>query len=46
VPVIIEFGTPLDSASFSKDEKKHLGEITRNIITETLKKNQELLESA
>ena len=46
VPVIIEFGTPLDPASFSKDEKKHLGEITRDIITETLKKNQELLESA
>nr|WP_027870193.1 lysophospholipid acyltransferase family protein [[Eubacterium] cellulosolvens] len=41
--IVIEFGAPVDTSNLSRDEKKHLGETTRGIITEMLEKNQSLV---
>ncbi len=41
--VIIEFGKPIDPTSLSREEKKHIGEYTREIMTQTIKKNSRLL---
>ncbi|MGI6057723.1 MAG: lysophospholipid acyltransferase family protein [Bilifractor sp.] len=41
--VIIEFGKPIDPTSLSREEKKHIGEYTREIMTQTIEKNSRLL---
>lgn len=41
--VIIEFGKPIDPTSLSREEKKHVGEYTREIMTQTIEKNSRLL---
>ncbi|MBQ1310411.1 MAG: 1-acyl-sn-glycerol-3-phosphate acyltransferase [Blautia sp.] len=41
--VIIEYGTPIDPSKFDRVQQKHLGEYTRNIIRETLIRNEKLL---
>lgn len=41
--VIMEYCAPIYPDQLDKEDKKHLGEYTRNIILETLKKNQELI---
>lgn len=41
--VIIEFGKPIDPATLSREEKKHVGEYTRKIMTQTLERNASLL---
>ncbi len=41
--VIMEYCAPIYPDQLSKEDKKHLGEYTRNVILETLKKNQKLL---
>lgn len=43
VHVILEYGEPIDPKSLSKEEKKHLGAYTRNIILETFERNQKLV---
>ena len=43
VHVVIEYGKPIIPSELSKEDQKHLGRYTRDIILETLKKNQELL---
>ncbi|HJD40659.1 MAG TPA: 1-acyl-sn-glycerol-3-phosphate acyltransferase [Candidatus Blautia stercoripullorum] len=40
--VVVEYGEPIYPEQLSKDEKKHLGSYTRNVILEMLKKNQHL----
>ncbi|MBR2562957.1 MAG: 1-acyl-sn-glycerol-3-phosphate acyltransferase [Eubacterium sp.] len=37
-PVVIEFGEPIDPASFSKAEQKHLGEHVSGILEDMLRK--------
>jgi 1-acyl-sn-glycerol-3-phosphate acyltransferase len=41
--IVIAFGTPIDTKSLTRDEKKHIGEYTRGILTEMLEKNKSLL---
>ena len=38
--VVVEYGDPIYPEQLSKEEKKHLGSYTQNIILEMLKKNQ------
>lgn len=37
---VIEFGTPIDINTFSKEERKNIASYTQNIIRETYKKNK------
>ena len=39
VPVVIEFGRPIDPASFTKAEQKHLGAHVSQVITEMMEKH-------
>ena len=41
--VVLEYGTPIYPAELSKEERKHLGVYTQNIIKETYFKNKELV---
>lgn len=41
--VVIEYGKPIYPDQLDKEDKKHLGAYTRNVILEMLKKNQELV---
>ena len=41
--VVLEYGKPIYVKDLSKEDQKHLGEYTRNIILETLRKNKELV---
>ena len=41
--VVLEYGKPIYVKDLPKEDQKHLGEYTRNIILETLKKNKELV---
>ncbi|MGN0363818.1 MAG: lysophospholipid acyltransferase family protein [Bilifractor sp.] len=43
VHVIIEFGKPIETAALSRDEKKHIGAHTREIMMETIERNRQLL---
>ena len=43
--VVIEYGTPIDPKTLSREEKKHLGAYCRERIQEMLDKNQSLIES-
>ncbi len=36
--VTLEYGKPIDPMSFSKEERKHLGEYTRRVMQETLER--------
>lgn len=40
--VVVEYGEPIYPEQLSKEEKKHLGSYTRNVILEMLKKNQQI----
>ena len=40
---IIEFGTPIDINSLSKEDRKNIADYTRNIILETYTRNKQLL---
>lgn len=42
--VIVEYGTPIDPKTLSKEEKKHLGAYCRDRIQEMLEKNKFLIE--
>ena len=44
-PVVIEFGTPIETASMSHEEIKELPERVRTIIAETYARNRELIHS-
>ncbi len=41
--VVVEYCKPIIPSELSKEEQKHLGKYTRDIIIETLKKNQSLI---
>lgn len=41
--IVIEFGAPIDTTALSRDEKKHIGETTAEIITKMIEKNQSLI---
>ena len=41
--VVIEYCTPVIPGQLAKEERKFIGQYCRNIIRETLKKNQELV---
>ena len=41
--VVLEYGKPIYVKDLTKEDQKHLGEYTRNIILETLRKNKELV---
>ena len=41
--VVIEYGKPIIMSELSREDQKRIGVYTRNIIVETLKKNQELV---
>lgn len=41
--VIVEYGKPIYPDQLEKEDKKHLGAYTQNVILEMLKKNQELV---
>lgn len=41
--IVIEYGKPINIDELDKEDKKHLGVYTQNIILEMLKKNKELL---
>lgn len=43
VHVVLEYGKPIYPAELSKEERKHLGVYTQNIIKETYFKNKELV---
>ena len=43
--VVIEYGTPIDPKTLSREEKKQLGAYCRERIQEMLDKNQSLIES-
>lgn len=43
VPVCVEFLKPIDPATFDKDGKKHLGALSRQMITEAIEKNAALI---
>lgn len=40
---VIEFGTPIDMSSMSRDEKKEIAEYVHNIVLTTYNKNQKLV---
>ena len=42
--VVIEYGTPIDPQTLSREEKKHLGALCRERIGEMLEKNKSLVE--
>jgi 1-acyl-sn-glycerol-3-phosphate acyltransferase len=42
--VVIEYGTPIDPKTLSRQEQKHLGAMCRDRIQEMLDKNQSLLK--
>lgn len=44
--VILEYGDPIDPNQYDRMQQKHLGELTRQIIHDTLEKNQKLIDSA
>lgn len=41
--VVVEYGKPIYVKELDKNDQKHLGTYTRNIILDTLKKNRELI---
>ena len=41
--VVLEYGKPIYPAELSKEDRKHLGVYTQNIIKETYFKNKELV---
>ena len=41
--VIVEYGKPIYVDELEKEDKKHLGAYTQNVILEMLKKNQEMI---
>ena len=41
--VVIEYGTPIDPKTLSREEKKHLGALCRDRIQEMLEKNKSLI---
>ena len=41
--VIIEYGSPIEVSQLSKEEKRALSQTVRTIISETYKKNKELV---
>ena len=41
--VIVEYGKPIYVDELEKEDKKHLGSYTQNVILEMLKKNQEMI---
>lgn len=41
--VILEYGKPIDPKELDKEDLKHIGAYTQNIILEMLKKNQEMI---
>ena len=41
--VVIEYGKPIYPNELDKETKKHLGDYCKNIILETIRKNQELV---
>ena len=41
--VIIEYGSPIEVSQLSKEEKRNLSQTVRTIISETYKKNKELV---
>ena len=43
VPVVIEFGQPIETASMDRNEQKELPERVRNIIADTYQKNAALI---
>ena len=43
--VVIEYGTPIDPKSLSKEEKKHMGAMCRDRIQAMLDKNKHLIET-
>ena len=45
VPVIVEFGDPIDPKTLEGDAKKFPGRYVHGIMTETLKKNRQALEA-
>lgn len=38
--VVVEYGTPIDMSTLDKEERKHIGAYTQNIIAETYHKNK------
>ena len=44
VRVVVEYGRPIYPDELSKEDKKHIGEYTQNIIHEMLEKNKSLTE--
>ena len=38
--VIIEYGKPIIPSELSKEDVRHIGDYTRNIILDTLRKNE------
>ena len=42
--VVIEYCKPIIPSELSKEDKKFIGKYTRNVILETLKKNEELIK--
>ena len=42
--VVVEYGKPIYPAELSKEDKKHIGEYTQNVIREMLIKNKPLTE--
>ncbi|MGI6051582.1 MAG: lysophospholipid acyltransferase family protein [Bilifractor sp.] len=43
VHVVLEFLDPVDPSDFSKEDKKHLGSYTRDLITQAMERNAKLL---
>lgn len=43
VHVVLEYGAPIDLKSLSKEERKHVGAYTRDIILATFEKNEALV---
>ncbi len=41
VPVVIEFGAPIETENMGRDEQKELPDLVRNLILETYKRNSE-----
>ena len=41
--VIIEYGKPIDLSAMDKEERKHAGAYTRNIIQGMVNRNRELI---
>ena len=41
--IVIEYGKPIYPNELDKETRKHLGDYCKNIILETIQKNQELV---